>query len=354
MATTIHDIAKEANVSIAAVSKALNDREGVGEELRNRIKAIAERLQYQPFMKSRERTPSPHVQQIAVVYDRYGTHLFEDLQRGIESILPAAGYKEVRFTVSMNEMMQESTKKPFLQKILDDPHFSGIIFVFIPVTDSDIALCKRKNIPVVQLNVNSDAGRCVAIDHAASAYEATEKLIQLGHKIIGHILPNDWVCPVWRDRLTGYKKALSDNGIEYDGAWIANESTFLPRESGLVTRELLHSNPEMTAILYTSDVQAIGGLRMLREMHRKVPEEIAVIGFDDTPMCELVDPPLASVHMPAYEMGKMGAEVLVGAIKDKTFLTEKKVLKTWLVVRRSCDPAAEITPWVIEPGQKRT
>jgi len=353
MATTIHDIAREANVSIAAVSKALNDREGVSEDLRARVKAIAERLQYEPFVRSLDRSAAKSIRQVAVVYDRYGTHLFEELQRGIEGILPAAGFQEVRFTVSMSEMVQESTKKMFLQKILGDSSVCGIIFVFIPLTDGDIALCKRKNVPVVQLNVDSDVGRCIAIDHVASAYEATKKFIELGHKIIGHILPNDWLCPVWRDRLAGYKKALADHGIEYDGAWVANESTFQPREAGNVTRELIFSNPGMTAILYTSDLQAMGGMRMLREMRLRVPEDIAVIGFDDTPMCELVEPPLASVRLPISEMGKLGAETLLDAIKSRTFLNEKKVLQCRLVVRRSCDATLRVSPWVAAPGEKR-
>lgn len=355
MATTIHDIAKEANVSIAAVSKALNNRDGVSEELRNRIKAIAERLGYEPSVKSRDRAAGEGFQQIAVVYDRYGMHLFEDLQRGIESILPAAGFREVRFTMSMREMSQESIKKMFFEKILGDPKFKGLMTVFFPLTDSDMAHCQRNGIPVVQLNINSDVGRCVTIDDFGSAYEATKKFIQLGHTIIGHvghILSDDWVCSVWSDRLAGYKKALADHGIEYNGAWTANEPTFIPRKAGLATRELIKTNPGMTAILYTSDVQAMGGLRMLREMNLRVPEDVAVIGFDDISLCEVVDPPLASVHLPMLEMGKVGAEMMLEAIKSKSFANDRRILKSRLVIRRSCDPSVSTAPWTATAGEK--
>lgn len=353
MGVTIHDIAKESNVSIAAVSKALNDRHGVSEELRTRIKAIAERLQYAPYIKSRENGMLAHnVKEIAVVYDRPGGHLFDEIQGGVDTALSTSGYRELRFTIGLHEMFQESSKKLFLDKILNDPYISGVIFVFIPLTDGDIALFKRKNIHVIQLNIQSDFGQCVGIDNFSAAYEATKKFIELGHKVIGFVLPNDWVNQVWRDRLAGYKKALADHDISYDGGWIGNESTFIPKESGYVTRELVLNNPNMSAILYASDLQAMGGMKMLREMHMRVPEDVAVIGFDDMKMSELFDPPISSVHQPMYEMGKLGTEMLLESIKNKTFSNDKRVLKTQLVVRKSCDARAVPSNWITPTEEK--
>jgi DNA-binding LacI/PurR family transcriptional regulator len=353
MGVTIHDIARESKVSIAAVSKALNDRQGVSEELRTRIKAIAERLQYAPYIKSREHGMLAHnVKEIAVIYDRPGGHLFDEIQGGVDTALSSSGYRELRFTIGLHEMFQESTKKLFLDKILNDPYISGAIFVFIPLTDGDIALFKRKNIQVVQLNIESDFGQCVAIDNFSAAYDATKKFIELGHKSIGFVLPNDWVNQVWRDRLAGYKKALVDHGLSYDGGSIGNESTFVPKEAGYVTRELILNNPSMTAILYASDLQAMGGLKMLREMHMRVPEDIAVIGFDDMKMSELFDPPIASVHQPMYEMGKLGTEMLLDAIKNETFTNQKKILKSQLIVRRSCDLRAIPSNWIAPTEEK--
>jgi len=353
MSVTIHDIARESKVSIAAVSKALNDRRGVSEELRSRIKAIAERLRYAPYVKSRETGMLAHnVKEIAVIYDRPGGHLFDEIQRGIDTTLVPSGYRELRYTIHLHEMFQENSKKLFLEKILNDPYIRGAIFVFIPLTDGDIALFKRKDVHVVQLNIDSDFGQCVAIDNFSAAYEATKKLIDLSHKVIGFVIPNDWGSPVWRDRLAGYKKALTDHGLNYDGGWIGNESTFIPKEAGYVTREMLLNNPSMTAILYASDLQAMGGLKMLREMHLRVPEEVAVIGFDDMKMSELFDPPLASVHQPMFEMGKLGTEMVLDAVKGKSFKNEKKILKSQLIIRRSCDAQAQLPTW-LTPAQER-
>jgi DNA-binding LacI/PurR family transcriptional regulator len=353
MGVTIHDIARESKVSIAAVSKALNDRQGVSEELRTRIKAIAERLQYAPYIKSREHGMLAHnVKEIAVIYDRPGGHLFDEIQRGVDTALAASGYRELRFTIQLNEMFQEASKKLFLDKILNDPYISGAIFVFIPLTDGDIATFKRKNIHAVQLNIESDFGQCVSIDNFAAAYEATKRFIDLGHKAIGFVLPNDWVNQVWRDRLAGYKKALLDHGLNYDGGWIGNESTFIPKEAGFVTRELLLNNPNMTAVLYASDLQAMGGMKMLREMHMRIPEDVAVIGFDDMKMSELFDPPIASVHQPMFEMGKLGTEMLLESIKNKTFTTDKRILKSQLIVRKSCDMRAALTHWITPNEEK--
>src|SRR5205085_11670905 len=111
------------------------------------------------------------------------------------------------------------------------------LFVFIPLTDADTARFQRTNIHVVQLNNCSHLGQSVSIDDYGAAYDATTKLITFGHRAIGFVLPNDVVDQVWRDRLQGYIKALEDNGIKYDGSCIGNESTFVPLQAGLVTRE---------------------------------------------------------------------------------------------------------------------
>jgi len=347
MSVTIYDIAREANVSIGAVSKALNNRSGVSEELRERIKGIANRLQYFPYIKSRENgLMSPESKQIAAIFGRSGAHLLDEIQQGIDAALGASGFRELRFTVQINEMVQESSKKFILDKIFNDAQICGALFVFIPLTDSDIARFKRTHIHVVQLNNFSNFGQSVSIDDFGAAYEATSQFIKLGHRVIGFVLPNDVVDQVWRDRLAGYKKALVDQNIEYDGGWVGNESSFVPKEAGLVTHELLVNNPNMTAILYGSDIQAIGGLRMLREMHLRVPEDVAVIGFDDMQICDLLDPPLASMHLPMFEQGKLGTEMLLDAIKTKSFKNEKRVLKAKLAIRRSADKVIPQPSWL--------
>jgi len=325
----------------------LNDRAGVSEELRGRIKAIAERMQYAPYIKSRENgMMASGVHQIAVIYDRHGGHLFDEIQRGIDASLSASGFREIRFTIQLSEMLQESSKKIFMDKLVNDPSISGTIFVFIPLTDGDIAQFSRRGIHVVQLNVESDFGQCVAIDNFSAAYEATKKFIDLGHATIGFVLPNDWVSQVWRDRLAGYKKAIADHGLDYDGSWIGNESSFQPKQAGYVTHELLINNPNMTAILYGSDIQALGGLKILREMHLRVPDDVSVIGFDDMQICELVDPPLGSVHLPMAEQGKIGTEMLLQALGSESFKNEKRILKAKVVLRRSADKTITDPRWL--------
>ena len=347
MSVTIYDIAREAGVSIGAVSKALNNREGVSEDLRDRIKGIAKRLQYFPYIKSRENgMMAPDVKQIAAIFGRSGAHLLDEIQQGIDAALIDTGFRELRFTVQINDIVQESSKKFILDKIFNDSQICGALFVFLPLTDSDIARFKRTSIHVVQLNNFSNFGQSVSVDDFSAAYDAAKQLIQLGHRVIGFVLPNDVVDQVWRDRLSGYKKAIADHGLDYDGNWIGNESSFVPKEAGIVTNELLINNPNMTAILYGSDIQALGGLKMLREMHLRVPEDVAVMGFDDMQICELVDPPLASVHLPMFEQGKLGTEMLLEAIKSKSFKSEKRVLKSKLVLRRSADLVVSQEPWL--------
>ncbi|MBV9463690.1 MAG: LacI family DNA-binding transcriptional regulator [Verrucomicrobiae bacterium] len=349
MSVTISQIAREANVSIGTVSKALNNRDGVSEELRERIKGIAQRLQYFPYIKSRENGMMVReANQIAVVFGRNGGHILDGIQHGIDAALADSGFREVRLTVQIDDMVQESSKKFILDKILNDPQICGAIFVFLPLTDADIARFKRGNIHITQINNFSTFGLSVTVDDFGAAYEATEQLIKFGHQCVGFVLPNDAVDQVWRDRLAGYKKAIADHNLAYDGSWIANESAFDPHRAGLVTYELLLNNPSMTAILYGCDQQAMGGLKMLREMHLRVPEDVAVVGFDDMAACELINPPLASVRLPLFEMGKQGTEMLLEAIQTKAFKNEKRLLKARLVLRRSADMVIPQTTWLPE------
>jgi LacI family transcriptional regulator len=348
MAITIKYIAKELGVSPAAVSKALNNRPGIGLPLKLRIEKAARRLNYAPYMKARqtgmyERT----MKYIAVIYARAGEHLVSEIEAGIKDAIKDSGYYELRYTVDIyNDLYDNQRKEVFLDKIINDNGIVGLISVFLDLSDSTIARLQKSNIPVVLLNNYSDYGQCVLIDNVESSFEATKRILELGRRKIGLIMPEESSEFIWQDRLEGYKKALKDKKVPYDPYLIVYEHTFSLKEAGLATKALMDRMPDTDAIMYGSDLQAYGGLKMLREMGKKIPEDVAVLGFDDMPFSRISDPPLASVRQPMKKMGEVGAKLLLEAVAKKKFPNKVVTLKSEIVLRKSCQKDIPEEKWL--------
>ena len=338
MAVTIKDIAKELGVSPAAVSKALNSRPGIGLPLKLKIEKTARRLGYAPYLKARQTGMYERsMKYIAVIYARAGEHLVVDIESGIKDAIKDSGYYELRYTVDIyNDLYDNQRKEVFLDKIIHDNGIVGLISAFLDLSDSTIARLQKSNIPVVLLNNYSDYGQCVLIDNVDASYEATKKLLELGRRKIGLIMPEESSEFIWQDRLEGYKKALKEKKVDYDPYLILYEHTFALKEAGLATKALIDRSPEVDGIIYGSDLQAYGGIKILHEMGKRVPDDIAVLGFDDLPFSRISNPPLSSVRQPMRKMGEMGAKLLLDAIAKKKFPNKVVTLKSELILRKSC------------------
>lgn len=344
MAVTIKEIAKEAGVSIAAVSKALNNRGGIGIELKYNIEQIARRLGYAPYMKSRESGmfagPSKY---IGMVFAWADEHLTREIQRGIDTAFKDSGFYQIRYNINIpGHTPDEIRKEDFIQKILEDKSIAGLMSVFLQISDATIAKLRRSGIPVVILNNHSSYGKSVSIDNVAAAHTAVKSLLKQGRRKIGLIMPEEANEHVWIDRLKGYKKALAEARIPYDPYLIVYDHSFSLKQCAIATKTLIQRDPGLDAIVFGSDQQAYGGLEALRILGKKVPEDIAVIGFDDLPFSRITNPPLSTLHQPMFEMGKMGGKMLLEAVKYKNFSHKAVVLKSQLVARHSSDASIPV------------
>lgn len=348
MAATIKDIAKELGVSAAAVSKALNNRPGIGLPLKLRIEKKAQELGYAPYLKARQTGMYERsLKYLAVIYAKAGEHLVGEIESGIKEIIKDSGFYELHYTVDVhNDLYDEQRKEVFLDKIISEKGVCGLISAFLSLSGSTIAKLQKNNIPVVLLNNYSDYGQCVVIDNIEASFKVTKKLIELGRKKIGLIMPEESKESVWQDRLEGYKKALKENKLPYDPYLIVYEHTFDLKEAGLATKVLLEREPSVTAIIYGSDLQAYGGLKMLRELEKNIPDDVAVVGFDDMPFSRVSNPPLSSVRQPMRKMGQVGAQLLLDAISEKKFPNKVVTLKSELILRRSCQKDIPEEKWL--------
>ncbi len=339
MSVTIKQIAKELNIAPSTVSKALNNRPGVNKSLRAAIKKTVKRMGYAPYIIARETGMyDTRLKTIAIIYTRIGRHLVDKLQKGTDKVFYKNGYYELRYTIDVGNLLisEDIESQLIFQRILSDKRISGILFAFIHV--SDVLLCQfhKKGIPTVILNSYTDYGKCVTINNYNAMYQLITELIKLGHKKIGLIMPSEASEHIWQDRFQGYKDALKYHHIIYDAEFYIHEYTFKLSESVFATKQLVKNHPEITAIVYGNDIQAYGGLKAFREINKKVPDDIAVVGFDDMEFNQVVIPSLSSVEQPIEEMGEIGAKMLINAIKNKNYSHEAVELETKLHLRKSC------------------
>lgn len=337
MSVTVKDIAKEAGVSPAAVSKALNNRGGISIMQKNKIQKIAENMGYFPYIKSRQSgmftDNSKYIGIISVFVDEF---LSSEINKGIDSNLKNTEYYKILLTLDDFALKKDEVRaERFLNTIIKNKPIAGLLTVFVKLADATVAGLHKKGIPVVQLNNYSSFGKCVYIDNAESSYEMTKSLIKLKRRKIGLIMPEETLENVWTERLEGYKRALAEAKIQYNPYLIVYEHQFTIRESAHAVKTLLEREPKTDAILFGSDTQAYGGLEALRQLNKTVPDDIAVAGFDDLPFSKLANPPLSSVSQPMFDMGAKGSSMLLNAMHNKDFSHKAVKLQSKLALRQS-------------------
>ena len=305
MKTSLHDIARELDISTAAVSKALNDLPGISNELRLKIKKTAEAMGYTKHLRrARQSERESGMKFIVVLYGRIGGHLIEEIQMGVV----------------------------------------GVLACYIKLSDVHIARLQERHIAVTLLENQTEFGRCVTIDNFKASHKAVRKLISMGRRRIGCIMPQEDVDHVWQDRLNGYRKALKETRVPYDPSLIVYENFVGMKEAELATLQLLQRRPDTDAILYGCDHQAFGGLKALQRAERRVPQQVAVIGFDDMPYDHIVQPSLSSVRQPIRKMAETGLRFLFESIEKGDYSHRAAVLDTELILRGSClEKAGETT-----------
>lgn len=338
MTVTVRDIARIIGVSASTVSKALNNRSDISVPLKHKIEKIALSKGYSPYIKARQtgmyaRAPK----NIGIIIPLFtNEYLLREVQKGIDSVLSGSEFGQIRY--NMHDILQitnEAYKYRFIEKVMRDDSLAGLLAAFFQIDDVSTARLQKKGIQVVQLNHESSYGKCALIDNVDAAYQATHAMIRLGRRKIGMIMPEETIESVWKDRLEGYKKALASAKLRYNPYFLVHEHSFSLEESALATKTLLEREPKIDAIVFGSDVQAYGGLEALRELNKKVPGDIAVIGFDNLPFSRITNPPLSSVSQPMFEMGRKASQMLLDAIKRKDFSNKTVKLKCGLVLRQS-------------------
>ena len=337
--TTLKDIAKELNISVSTVSRALQNNPRISSDLRQKFLKIANESKYfntkYPESFSLRKTNI-----IGIIVPRISYHLYAMAISGIEKVA-----KENNMHILICQSDESYLEEVSLTKELMRIGVAGIIVSLASETKQfdHFHEIKKSGIPLVFFNRSCDEVEAdkVIIDNFKAAYDATKHLLSIGCKKIAFIGgPN--ILQISNSRLLGYKKALVDANIpvKYQGIEHCN----FTRESEMsIARKILYAPNYPDGILAFSDQIAINVMLAAKERGLKIPEEVSIIGFNNEPVGELLEPSLTSIDQPSFNMGIEAAKLIFKRINNPKSDFTKKVLKSQLIIRNSTNKNKVLT-----------
>jgi LacI family repressor for deo operon, udp, cdd, tsx, nupC, and nupG len=330
--TSIRDVAREAGMSTATVSRALRGMPSVSDDTRRRVLEVAARLDY-VISPQASSLASGRTHAVGVIVPHVTRWFFASVVHGAEARLRQDGYDLLLYNLAGDAGARHRVfRSHLLRKRVD-----ALLVMSLTPTADEIAGVAKLDRPVAVVGTRVPGWASVRIDDVEASRKAVRHLLELGHRqiaMLGGALEEvlDFVAPL--DRLTGFRQEMAAAGVPVDPAWEVT-SDFTARGGQAATRLLLETGPQPTAIFAASDEMAIGAVHALREAGLRVPEDVSVIGIDDHEMAEFFE--LTTVAQPVHEQGRLAAELLLEAITTGCDGTEVTV-PTRLVVRGTTAP----------------
>jgi LacI family transcriptional regulator len=327
---TIKDVAREASVSVATVSRVFNDSGPVSDETRERIREVAERLHYFPHGGARSLITSKTSTLGVLLPDLYG-EFFSEVIRGMDQAAQRSGYHLLVSSSHDDKAEIEAAMRAMRGRV------DGLVAMSPHLDATSLVANVPSTLPVVLLNcaVNGDSYDALTIENRRGAQAMVRHLLGLGHRHIAMVTGAAGNYDA-EERQRGYRKAMRDAGVAVPNEWqVAGD--FTERAGFRAVGALLALRPRPTALFAANDSMAIGALSGLREAGLRVPDDIAVTGFDDIPMARYMSPPLTSVRVDIAELGARAVRTVLHAVSEKNAHTRRhQHLGTTLVIRQSC------------------
>lgn len=331
--TTLDEVARAAGVSRATVSRVVNGSPKVSPEVRKTVERTIDRLGYVPNRAARSLV-TRRSDSIAVVITEPATRLFSDpfFPRIIRGVSTALSSRDLQLVLLMPDSAEEERRTV---RYLTGGHVDGVILVSLHGDDPLPAELAARHIPLVVVGRPPHGAEVdhVDADNRGGARLAVEHLVAGGRRAIATIAgPTDMVAGL--DRLAGYRDALTDAGLPPDDTLI--ESGDFTHEGGVAAMErLLERRPDLDGIFCASDLMAVAALGVLQAAGRRVPDDVAVVGYDDAPIATTTRPPLTSVRQPVEEMGREMVDILTTSMGRADRVPRRLILGTELIRRAS-------------------
>lgn len=332
---TIHDISKALNIDSSTVSRALNNSPRVSVKTREKIQKKANELGYQRnSLASNLRTNRTNT--IGVIIPRIARHFFARVIAGIEETAYDSGYNVV-----ICQSLESFERERKIMSSLVSNRVDGILISTSMETTNyeHIKSYIDNNNPVVFIDRECDIfENCssISIDNYQTSFDATELLIKNGCKHIAHF-SGPQIIDLYKQRKQGYLDALTSYNIKIREHYIFE--TTLSEEEGVNCAKKILEHKIIDGIYSANDTAAISAIRYLKTKGVKFPEDIAIIGFNNDPISEVIEPSLTTINQPGFEMGKIATDILINQIKNKSenLTNQSKILSSELIIRASSE-----------------
>jgi len=328
VSTTIRDVAEKANVSVATVSRVLNESDSVRAETEEQVLRAVRALDYLPNETARDLRKKT-TRTIGVLLPNMHGEFFAQVTRGLDQRAREEGLHLLVSNSHTDEEEVESVLRSLIGRV------EGLIILWPRLDIEFLEALVPDDLPVVLLNTSGELSRfqTISFDNRPGAYAAVEHLADHGHERVA-ILTGGPANFDARERLAGYRQAVGDLGLVGDSS-LELEGDFTQESGRSAMDRFLALDPPPTALFASNDSMALGALRGLHEAGIRVPDDVAVVGFDDIPTAAYATPSLTTIHAPTLELGKQATEALLRISRGETAPAHRS-LTTHLVRRESC------------------
>lgn len=332
-ALNMRDVARRAGVSVATVSRALRNPAKVSDEALQRINAAATELGY-VYNASASDILMGRSTVIGLLVPTASNALFGETLHGVQDVTAAAGYSVIQCATHYEAEKEAALVDLLMQRRVHAMILTGVTDAQAPHIERLAEEGRTRIVIVWQEPGLSEAISHVGIDNRGAARRMTEHLIGLGHRRIGLIVGPYSQSARARHRLEGYRAALDAAGIAFDSELVLERRPDL-LEGFEAMERLMSAGPRPTAVFAASDVLAIGALKAAKSLGLSVPQDVSLAGFDDMDMVSYQDPPLTTIHIDAYRIGKLAAQI---ALEPTGSPCRNYCLNSDLIVRGSTGP----------------
>ena len=330
MATSIKDVAREAGVSIATVSRVLNDIDVVNEDTKKKVLDAIKKLGYRPNIVARS-LKTQRTKTVGILVPDISSGFYPEIVRGAEDVANIYDYN----VILCNSDFDYDKEKDYL-RVLKEKMVDGVIYMSSCLEEETLDIINELDLKTVLAESRDKEGRLpsVIIDNVEAAYNATKSLIDKGLKNIAFVGFNKGSVNAWGDRQVGYEKALEENGLKVD-----EDLEFfkdLKVKSGYkAVEKFIESGKKFDGVVCSSDEIAMGVINALREKGIRVPEDVSVIGFNDNAVSSYFYPKITTVRQPSYDMGSVAMRMLIKILNNKPIEQDQYVLDYKIINRES-------------------
>jgi LacI family transcriptional regulator len=343
MKATIYDVAKQAGVSIATVSKVINRKGRISKETRTKVLRIMDELNYKPSVVASALT-GKQTYTLGLLLPDLANPFFAEIARNVEDHAHKMGFSVMICSTDNTIEREELNISLFQQKSVD-----GIILA-TGVQNGGMIKELQKSLPMALIarDIPTLTIDTVLVDDYIGGSLATNHLIEFGHRQIG-IITEDMIVMSSKERTRGYLNALESAGIPHNPELI-KIIDFDVQSAKEAAGELIDAHPEMTAIFACNDLFGAAVIKAARERGLSIPGDLSIVGFDNTLLAEIIDPPLTTIAQPIREMGRLVVDLIIRSIQEEDSIKQRIVMLPELVSRASVSGPARVKAELNQPS----